>query len=216
MNFNFFLKGMLLLVCGMMLANTKVAAEHRAEIPPELIPAVKNALPDWLEKLPPEHLDQYGFKSRDEFENVKLGEPIITYAPNLASRSISIEKFERALLSGSVRWWVPLEIQDRFACLLAARFSEENSVIVEGIGFRAFGERIQNARSFLASNIGKNARIEAVVLVHEPDTDFVLSRDAAGENLWLNVRGREKDQIQIMTPAEIRQYIIEKRSRFKK
>jgi hypothetical protein len=160
-------------------------------------------LPKWLGLIPHENLGMYGFRSKEDISNARIGSPIISYHPVILVDSLSHEHLKADLLSGKVLLYFPVELNDSIVSLVRTSLSSTDSLNFRGIGYTFLADRVRSAKEYFAEEYSESEGIEALVRFVGPPIDIALGHDEKGHEVWLLLEGGRDCSVQRVSPAEL-------------
>jgi len=107
----------------------------------EVMAVAEEALPENLKIIPTTSLQDFGFNSRDEFEQIVMKTPYLLLATTLAFRDDTSFVHIGKYLFNYNEWWVPLTIDGDIRCFLHM-WAPDDSIIASGIGRSEIAEGV--------------------------------------------------------------------------
>jgi len=119
--------------------------------------SVQKELPVLLEKIPIGMEDEYGFKDREEFNRVKLLNPINVLLPTSEFFSNEFIDTTNVNFSPSQYWKTPVSVDDKVCCFLLGKFIENNFKVF-GIGENMSAQKLNsiNENIFTYNNMQRS------------------------------------------------------------
>ncbi len=109
----------------------------------EVMAVAEEALPDYLKILPTSLLQNYGFNSREEFEQIKMKSPYFLLRTTLAFRDDTSFVHIGKYLYNYNEWFVPLTIAGDIRCFLRMGVLND-SITAVGIGWSIVAEGVSD------------------------------------------------------------------------
>lgn len=148
-----------------------------------------SALPDYLSKLLPERIMDYGFQSKDDLEKAYLLPPIPAFMPNRANASLNQKFIEQYIDGASTIWFVPVAVGNSIACLIEINLDEYNKPRAVSFGSSYKAKRIESGLNLLGWPNFNRWQDLRILSFYGPTVDFLLSKESNGQWKWLNLTG---------------------------
>jgi len=133
-----------------------IATIAHADVPPhEVKQAAERGLPDFLNAIPREDLERYGFKNEEELKAATLGEPyrVYTIVPERLASYKEGTKLS-ALISETNSWYFPVMVEDEARTILTVSLLEGRWQAVD-IGGLALPQQLQMLSARLPTILGE-------------------------------------------------------------
>jgi len=157
--------------------------------PKAVTAAAQAALGPWIESIPTDQLERYGFGSAEEAARASLLEPLPSYSPSRFADDFSRSWIESQLDEPALSWLVPVAVDRKIVCMI---------VVDTPVGGQP--QAVEFGKSFAANRLSAGLRLlggadhvawrELRFLSYlGPNVDLLLLREASGTWRWLNLEG---------------------------
>lgn len=147
------------------------------------------ALGPWIESIPTQDLERYGFRSAEEAARASLLEPLPMYSPSRRYSDFGRSWIESVLDEPATSWLVPVSVNRGIVCLIVVDAPRGGPL-----------EAVEFGKSFSANRLSAGLRLlggaESVAWGElrflsfvGPNVDLLLLREAPGTWRWLRLEG---------------------------
>lgn len=148
--------------------------------------AAQAALLPWIESIPPDQLERFGFRSAEEAARASLLAPLPSYSPPRFDAEFSRSWIESKLDEPALSWLVPVAVEERIVGLIVVDTPPGDAPEVVELGKSFAANRL---RTGIRQSAGVAWRDLRFLSFAGPNTDLLLSRQASGSWRWLNLEG---------------------------
>lgn len=163
------------------------------------------ALPGWLERIPPGRLAEFGFKDSKELKQARLLPPIAAVMPSHTPGEVLDRSVVESMLNRApTEWVVPVAVDGRIACLLVLMQQRKGEWTVTSFGSAMRATRLQEGVQALGG-LG-SAPLERLHLVvfYEPTREFLLAPKPADHAWdWYGIDAASAKALSAMSDQEV-------------
>ena len=168
-----------------------------------LLQLATKQLPTYLDLVRKDHISYYGFKSEDEFDNIKFGNPIQVCYLSSEFYTDSVLTDEEYLFYAS-EYRMPLLVNDTIRLfLIAGKLNNEWKIV--GIGEATFDQNID--KSLDNYKLKKKSKVKLLLEPFSRTSYFVIPDDIkntggyypVGTNNAMNLKGKEYQQQELFS-----------------
>lgn len=174
--------------------------------------AARQALPDFLKKIPRERIKEYGFRDEAQFAQASVQTPFPLHMPARNPDALTRQAVEKIMSEQPASWLAPVVLGNRVVALINVDKGKTGEIEVTGFGstFRA-GRIAAGLHAAGRREPGQWSGVELVAF-YEPHRELLLTRARGGRWQWFALDGIDEGRAARLSDAGIQAFLDDVRS----